>query len=237
MKLLYLLLNLFTISVPLIRSFEPRLKYFSRWRSLGLAILLPLAIFIVWDVWFTHMGVWGFNEKYLSGIRLINLPLGEWLFFITVPYACVFIYEVMNYFVKKDVLGRVAPYFALALILVLFPLGIYHIDKYYTGITFISTSVYLAFLLIKRVEYLGRFFIGYFVSLIPFFIVNGVLTGSWIPEEVVWYNNAENLGIRLGTIPIEDSVYMMLLLLLNVSIYEYLNKKFAYRPVRIMVKH
>ena len=59
---------------------------------------------------------------------------------------------------------------------------------------------------------------GYLVSLVPFFLVNGVLTA--LP--VVRYNDAENVGLRMGTIPVEDSIYLLLLLLLNVNLYEYL---------------
>jgi lycopene cyclase domain-containing protein len=232
MKFLYLLLNIFTISVPLIRSFEPRIKFISRWKSLGMGILLPMILFIVWDVLFTHWGVWGFNEKYLSGLRIINLPLEEWLFFITVPYACIFIYEVMNFFVRKDFLKSVAPWFSVVLVVILLYVGFTNSEKAYTSITFIGAALYLSFLLLMKADYLGRFFLGYFVALIPFFLVNGVLTGSFIPEEVVWYNDAENLGIRLGTIPVEDSIYMMLLLLMNVSVYEYLNGRYNYPLVR-----
>ncbi|GIR49788.1 MAG: hypothetical protein CM15mP58_18850 [Burkholderiaceae bacterium] len=47
----------------------------------------------------------------------------------------------------------------------------------------------------------------FLVMLIPFFIVNGVLTGSWIVDQVVWYNDTENLGLRISTIPIEDGIY------------------------------
>jgi lycopene cyclase domain-containing protein len=54
--------------------------------------------------------------------------------------------------------------------------------------------------------------------LIPFFIVNGVLTGSFILNEVVWYDNTENLGIRMFTIPIEDSIYAFSLILANLSL-------------------
>ncbi|TAE52960.1 MAG: lycopene cyclase domain-containing protein, partial [Bacteroidetes bacterium] len=67
----------------------------------------------------------------------------------------------------------------------------------------------------------GRFFLAWMVCLIPFFIVNGVLTS--LP--VVWYNNAQNLGIRLGTIPIEDSMYLMLMLSLIMLVYEPLKKR------------
>ena len=64
--------------------------------------------------------------------------------------------------------------------------------------------------------------------LIPFLIVNGILTGSFIKDEVVWYDDLENLGLRIFTIPIEDAFYGMLLLSLSISIYEYLRKKKFY---------
>ena len=64
--------------------------------------------------------------------------------------------------------------------------------------------------------------------LIPFLIVNGILTGSFIKDEVVWYDDLENLGLRIFTIPIEDAFYGMLLLILSISIYEYLRKKKFY---------
>jgi lycopene cyclase domain-containing protein len=73
---------------------------------------------------------------------------------------------------------------------------------------------------VLKSPYLGRFYLGYAVSLIPFFLVNGILTGWLLDEPIVWYNNAENLGVRLNTIPIEDSQYLLFFLLLTLTFYE-----------------
>lgn len=221
----YLLINLFTISYPLFKSFEQKVNMVSRWPALLPAIGITGAFFVIWDAIFTAMGVWGFNDSHLIGLRMLGLPVEEWMFFITVPYACLFIYEVLIYFVKKDVLGKVARPFSIALMLALLPLGLLHLDKWYTSVTFLFTAAWLAFIVWRNPAWLGRFYLGYSVSLIPFLMVNGLLTGSFLDEPVVWYNNAENLSLRIGTIPVEDSAYMLLLLLMNTTFYEHLRSK------------
>jgi hypothetical protein len=47
----------------------------------------------------------------------------------------------------------------------------------------------------------------------PFFIVNGILTGCGFEAPIVWYNNAENMQFRIATIPIEDTIYALGMLL------------------------
>ena len=63
-------------------------------------------------------------------------------------------------------------------------------------------------------------------------LCNGVLTGGLTEEPVVIYNNAENLGIRIWTVPIEDLIYSMTLFLLNISFFEYLRSKQTISPNR-----
>ena len=169
------------------------------------------------------MGVWGFNPRYITGIYIDHLPIEEVLFFICIPYACIFTYEAVNYYKKSESLPDGGNRLTWILIIGLLAVGIKNHDRWYPSVTFIATAAFLIFLILKvRPSWLGRFYFAYLIILIPFFIINGILTGTGIPEPVVWYNDTENLGIRVFTIPVEDTFYGMLLLLMNVSIFEYL---------------
>lgn len=214
------------ISLPFAFSFHPKANFSKKWKYLFPGIIIPGIIFLVWDEWFTRMGVWGFNPVYLSGIYLFNLPLEEVLFFICIPYACVFTYEAVGYFLKKDYLKKVVNTINVFLIVVLAILALINYNRWYTFVTFASLSLFLLYLHSKiKPGYMGQFYLAYLFILIPFFLVNGILTGTGIESEVVWYNNAENLGIRMATIPIEDAFYGMLLILMNVTIFEFMQKK------------
>ncbi len=226
MPYLYLLINFLAILVPLIKSFDPRVNFYKQWRYLLPSLGIVGAFFIAWDIVFTNWGIWGFNPRYLSGIEIINLPLGEWLFFITIPYCCLFVYEVTNYYVKQDILGPYANAITVLLIIGLVAITVSIPWKWYTSFTFILTASFLLLhLWVFKANYLGRFYLAMAIWLVPFFIVNGVLTGSFIQEQVVWYNNAENLSVRMFTIPVEDTFYGLLLMLMNTTLYEYLKQR------------
>jgi lycopene cyclase domain-containing protein len=223
---LYVFINLGAISIPFLAGFDKRLQFQKQWRFLFPAMLLTMLIFIPWDMLKTQIGVWGFNPRYLLGFYIGNLPVEEWAFFIAIPYACLFTYHSLNYLVKKDHLGSFSGAITLFLALFLLVIGILNTDRLYTSVTFISTGTFLLLhYFVIRASYLGRFYLMYLVTLIPFFVVNGLLTGSFIPEEVVFYDNTQNLGIRLGTIPVEDMVYGLLMLLMNVTWFEYLKSR------------
>lgn len=226
MELTYLLINIFSIAIPLIASFDKRLKFYQQWKYFLPGMIFALIFFIAWDIWFTHIGVWGFNQKYLTGLNIVNLPLEEWLFFISIPYACVFTYDALTYLIKKDYFEKYVKVISWVLIIILITTALFNLDKKYTSLTFILTSLFvLLHLYLFKSKFLGRFYFTYMIILIPFFIVNGILTGSLIEGEVVWYNNEEILGIRIFTIPIEDSVYGLLLILMNISFLEWFRKK------------
>ncbi len=232
MKYLYLALDLGSIAFPLAGSFFAKAPFYKKWKYLAPAIVIPAIIFNVWDEVFTQMGVWGFNPEYLSGVYIGTLPLEEVLFFICIPYACVYLYFALCHLIEKDYLFPHQELISSVLILVLLVMGMFFFEKLYTGVTFVSLGLLLAYQMLKiKPRYMGRFYLAYLVILVPFFIVNGILTGSFIEGEIVWYNDHENLGIRLGTIPMEDIFYGMLLILSNVMIFEYLQDRARYKAL------
>jgi lycopene cyclase domain-containing protein len=222
MHYLYLLLLLFTISYPLFKSFEDKIQFYKKWSYLFPAITISAVFFILWDIWFTSIGIWKFNPDYVLGFYIFKLPIEEWLFFFITPFSCVFIYEVMNYFIKKDLLEKQAKYITNILAFVLLTLAIIYHDKLYTFIDFIFLSVFLFIhQYILKSKYLGRFYITWAVCIIPFLFVNGVITGM----PIVIYNNLQNTTIRIYCIPLEDMFYGMLNILQVITIYEYLKQK------------
>ena len=223
----YLLINLLSISVPLAFSFHARLQFYRSWHAVLPTIFATGVAFIFWDVLFTRWGVWGFNPDHLVGVYFLGLPIEEWLFFICIPYACIFTYASLTTLIGRDILEPFARQISWALAAALAILAIANVGRIYTSVTFAATASFLLLhLLVFKSDYLGRFYLTYLVIfLFPFLIVNGILTGSFLADPVVWYNNQENLALRIFTIPIEDFVYGLLLILMNITIYELLVTK------------
>lgn len=223
---LYLFLNIATFFVPFLYSFESRMKYIKRWKAVFSAIAITAILFIVWDIIFTKIGVWSFNPRYHSGIEFFDLPIEEWLFFICIPYASLFIHFAFHYFFPKASLSdKTVRVIYLILMVVLLPTIALHYDKWYTAVNYSFLVLVLTYTILKVPTILNTFFITFLIILVPFSIVNGILTGSFIDEPVVSYNNAENLGIRLGTIPIEDIGYAFSMLLMSLVLIKKLENK------------
>ena len=222
----YLTIDFCTIIVPFLFSFHPKLQFYKEWNSFFKANLLVAFVFILWDMLFVKLGVWGFNARYILGINIFNIPLEELLFFICIPYSCVFTYHCLNVFFTFKWNRNAENIFVTALSVLLLLIGTYFYNHLYTSSIFVSLGILL--LLTKyvlHIQWLAKLFSIYTVLLIPFFIVNGILTGTGLDEPIVWYNNEENLNFRLFTIPFEDVFYGFELILLNVFFYEKFKRK------------
>ncbi len=218
----YLLLNLVCVLFPFVLSFDKKVAFYKTWKYLFPAILINGVFFILWDILFTAKGVWGFNPDYILGIYIFNLPLEEVLFFLCVPYSCVFIYEVFNAYVKRDVLGGCGQRISVLLSVILLALCIIYYDRLYTLVNAGLCLILLVFAtFVIKFKNLGRFYLAYLVSLIPFLICNGILTK--LP--VVIYNDNENMALRIYTIPVEDVFYCLSLLLIPILLMDYFKSR------------
>ncbi len=219
---LYLALHLITFLPVLLLSFDKKVHYFKQWRSLFPSIIITAVFFIIWDVVFTQKGVWGFNEKYILPIKIARLPLEEILFFFTVPFATVFIYQCLKYYWKTDFSFFPEKKITIIITILCVLMSILKFSHIYTASTFLLTAGWLLiniFCVDKKIK--SRFYFAYVISLLPFLLINGVLTGAFTQEPVVIYNPQEYFGIRIFTIPIDDAVYSFLLLLMNINLFEY----------------
>ena len=74
--------------------------------------------------------------------------------------------------------------------------------------------------IINKKPWYPFFILSFIIALIPFVIVNGVLTGAITENPIVWYSDNHILGLRIITIPVEDIYYNLSMLLPIVWIYE-----------------
>jgi lycopene cyclase domain-containing protein len=218
MQFEYLLFNIIVIAGPLAYSFEKNVYFRQYWREAALGIGSSLVVYVVWDAAVTNRH-WFFNPLYIMDFRFFKLPIEEWLFFITVPYACLFVKEVLAIFVKNRSVRGLE--WVRAFMFAFLPAGIivFQNGKEYTGLVLIAFSV-VAFvdrqlgvhtLLQTRTYLLLACVVGFT------FVFNMYLTA----RPLLIYAPEYQLDFRIITIPIEDFGYGVTHIALCNIVYEY----------------
>jgi len=217
MKTEYLLFNIIVITGPLIFGSLQRFYFLDRWREALVSAVIVGIPFIIWDSLVTDKH-WMFNPEYTMNIRFAHLPIGELLFFLTVPSACLFTWEMI---LKRSegsrvIFGKILRYGAFVMPVI--GLWLFVIGKQYTGLVFTSVAlaIFLDYYLKTDLVFQRRFYL--YISLIIIFtlVFNGYLT--WRP--VVLYGETYQVGFRVFTIPIEDFGYGLSLLIMCTVLYE-----------------
>lgn len=213
----YTLFNVVVFTGPFFLSFDKKVNFKQHWKRLGMAMWLPILVFLIWDVLVTHRH-WWFNPDFAGDFRLLNLPPGEWLFFFTVPYACLFSWEVLHAYFKDKMLFTRFPSLGIGATLFACAFSTFYFGLEYTGLALSALSVvffvdyfYKTHLFIWRHTWV-------YVGLIAFFtlIFNGYLTA----RPVVQYDYSYQLHWLIYTIPTEDFLYGLALLLWITVRYE-----------------
>ncbi|MEM0466008.1 MAG: lycopene cyclase domain-containing protein [Candidatus Thermoplasmatota archaeon] len=224
----YLILDILIILFPFLLSFKWKFTYYRYYTALLPAIAIVGIGYILWDAIVTARGDWWFNYDYLSGITIIGLPLEEILFFIVVPYSCIFIYENLEYFYPdKKITYNKHLYIGISILLILG--GIIFYTQDYTILALISCAFFFIIALWRYPDILQSrnywLYIG--ISMIPFIIFNYLLTS--LP--IVLYNPSSIWGGdglwngRFITIPYEDFFYNFSMLSFYLLVYRIFKKR------------
>lgn len=222
----YLIVNILTIIICFSFSFHPKIRFYRYFGAFLLASVTVGVPFVLWDIWFTARGVWWFHDNYIMGLRIVGLPIEEILFFVCIPFSCVFTHYCLN---KYFIWGWAARYnnaiTVAGCLLAILALSLCS-DKIYTAFT--AIVLFLTLVVMSRVvKYsgLGQLTLAYLLLMPGFISVNGVLTGTGLDSPVVNYNPAAITGYRVLTIPIEDFAYGYVLVLLNIMVFNVIRGK------------
>jgi len=220
---------LLIILFPFLLSFKWKFKYYKFWKPLFASIFIVGLSYIIWDAIVTYRGDWAFNYKYLNGISFLGLPIEEILFFIVVPYSCIFIYENLNYFLKeKTIPFNKYFYYLIIIILIIGGLIFYHQD--YTILALFSCAFFFVIAIFFKQDLLKsrNYWLYIVISMIPFVIFNYLLTSIPIVTynpNAIWGGDGVWNG-RFFTIPIEDFFYNFSMLSFYLLLYLYFKKRF-----------
>jgi lycopene cyclase domain-containing protein len=100
----YLLLMAGCLAITLPLEFVFGARVWRNPRRLVRALALPVAIFVIWDIYAISQDHWDFNPEYVTGWRLPgNLPVEELSFFIAIPIACLLTYEAVGRVLRREV--------------------------------------------------------------------------------------------------------------------------------------
>ena len=226
MKFEYLLFNLIVIVGPVVLQFNREIKHISQWRVKLLTNGIVMIPYIIWDVLVTGSH-WQFNKTYTFDFRLLGLPIEEWLFFITVPFGCLLVWETLP---DARLSAQLRPLRHVRTVLyATLPIGIwvFSTSRQYTGLVLCCFGlVGLADTLLRTNLFLQLKTYLYLAIVAGLILVfNGYLTA----RPVVLYGEAYQSGYRVLTIPVEDFGYGFTLMLFNAMLYE---KQVAYGRLR-----
>jgi len=230
MQINYLMLDVIILLFPLIFSFKWVFPYYKCYKPLFLSILIVGAVYIFWDIIVTARGDWAFNKEYLVGITIAGLPIEEILFFIVVPYSCIFIYENLNYFFKDtSILFNKSFYYILGILFFIIGIMFYYQD--YTILAMCSVGAFFIIAvtwypqILKSRNYWLYILISFFAFLIFNYLLTSIPIVTYNPS-AIWGGTVEQVWYgRFITIPFEDFFYNFSMLSFYLLVYLFFKEK------------
>lgn len=212
----YLLFDLVVLSGPAYAASLPATSFRGRWRAALVAALIVAVPFLVWDVAVTGRH-WFFDARHTAW-HVLGLPIGEWLFFLVVPLACSYTWEMVTGGVDPTPVRSIRAIAVVAGALVVAAAVVLSGGREYTAFACAALAAAVALDLLGGGVVLRHRRAAVFVVLVLAF--TGIFNGYLTARPLVLYDARYQLAFRIGTIPIEDFVYGLALVVANVTLYE-----------------
>lgn len=223
---LYLLILLVLAGITLFLFIKKSIVFIMEFKYMLPAVIFSGTIFIMLNIRFLQAGIIRFNENFLVGKNILNLPVEEWLFLLIISLFAFSVYILVN--VKFEKFEKPNLFYIISILLLV---GFateawFSRQKLVPFFVFFLLAIYLGYTLLRNrfKPHLTKFYISYLIVVVPFFLIKLVLNA--LP--VILYNNDFTLGIRLAGIPVEQFANLFLLMLINITIFEYLRDNHLY---------
>jgi lycopene cyclase domain-containing protein len=222
MKFAYISFILFITFAPVIGGLLYKKTRWWNFKSTMISLFIMALIFSIWDQIVTGKW-WVFNQKFILEIKIGNLPIEEILFFFSIPFACLLIWENLSQFkIKNSQIKNFNPAAMLAFLFICIGVVFLATRMEYSSIVslILGIMILIDFIFQKLLaQKTTLIFFGIVVILTTIF--NNFLTS--LP--ILIYDNAYKTGFLFGTMPIEDVFYGLILIFGNISLYEYMKIK------------
>lgn len=173
--------------------------------------------YLIWDIAVTDWW-WNFSSELTLPLKLLGLPLNEYLFFLIVSYGCLQLWKCGTFFLKhlkKKLASRKLFVVCSCLFFVVAVVSGTHGLWYSTTVSLLVT---ISALYAQSDTALRSYLFFYILGLV--FMLTTIFNTMLTAPPVVSYSPEIKTNIRLGTIPIEDYLYIVPFFLTTVSLYE-----------------
>jgi len=217
MNYTYLLINLAFLLIPVLLFSVRQLNFTEQSKFIILAVLINVFAFSVPTEFLTQLKVIAFNPSYMTGMTLWQLPIEELLLSLILPLCGLSVYLFLNLRFPDNGPEKYSLAVSNMMIGVCIAMLYFGHQKLYTLFTFSILIVFIVYIeYMNKIRFMYRFYRAFLVSLIPFYILYGVLVN--LP--VVNFNRLQTLNFSQLNIPFEAPFYFMGMLLLTVYLFE-----------------
>lgn len=187
------------------------------------AIFISGTVYLIINFRLSELAVIQYNENFLIGKKLFWVPVEEWLFVVVFSLVLFAVYNRLKERYASLDHPNLFMVVALCITVILIVSAWLSKQKLYPFTIFALSAVYLGYTVFRNrfKHHLTKFFVTWFVLVIPLFLIRVFLFSM----PVLIADNNFTSGINLINTPVEDLAFIFLLVLMNITVYEYIRER------------